>query len=185
VFLFFNVFFRNGNSPTTYALIGHSSSYYSSIPSIPSVPVPSHGQASSGIPVAPHTVYQSIVYPHNHQYHHTAIHHTDTRAPLYAQTPHHGSSSIYRLSSGGSDHPINRQHNQQNHDQLIETLHSSNTSGGVAEIGNTLHGLTGSPQGNSGQAANPSADPVSPQQDTNDSLGRTQSSTDSTVWRPY
>ena len=147
--------------------------------------MPSHGQASS---VAPHTVYQSIVYPHNHQYHHAAIHHTETRTPLYAQTPHHGSSSIYRLpSSGSSDlQSINRhQHHQHNHD-IIETLHSSNaSSGGVTEIGGSLHGLTGSPQGNSGQARNPSTEPVSPQHDTNDSLGRVQSTSDSAVWRPY
>lgn len=179
------VFFDSstGSSPTTYALLGHSSSYYGTAPSTSATPT--HGQVTSvvGGPASTHSsVYQSIVYPHTHQYHHGSIHHTETRSSLYAQSPHHASPSLYRLPSGGVD---NRHHLQQ-HDGYLESLHSAGGNGSAGEIGGALHGLTGSPPDNANGPVNSASNgSVSPEHDTTDSLGRTQPSTDPAVWRPY
>ncbi|XP_059350441.1 protein lozenge-like isoform X2 [Daphnia carinata] len=166
-----------GSSPTTYALLGHSSTYYGTAPS--SSVAPTHGQVSSVVgPASTHgSVYQSIVYPHTHQYHHGTIHHTDTRTSLYAQSPHHGSPSLYRVD--------NRHHQQ--HDGYLESLNSAiggNESSG--EIGEALHGLTGSPPDNpNGPVNSASNGSDSPEHETGENLGRTQPSTDPAVWRPY
>ena len=153
---------RNGTSPTTYALLGHSSSYYSGPPGPTGPPGPHQVSSVSSLPSS-HTVYQSIVYPHSHQYH--TIHHTETRhhAPLYAQTPH------YRLAPPGGDH-------------LLETLHTGVTGVTSAD----LHGLTHSPissasNGNTQQQppTDVSVGSVSPEQQ------QQQQSTDPAVWRPY
>lgn len=180
--------FRTGNSPTTYALLGHSSSYYGTAPQSSTAPITHHSQTTPVVgPVSTHSsVYQSIVYPHSHQYHSAAIQHnsSETRTSLYAsQSPHHqSSSSIYRLPSSGVDH----RHSMQQHDGYLDPLHSASANGGATtEIGGTLHGLTGS---------SPDDDPihnttngsVSPDNDAGDNLGRSQPSTDpATVWRPY
>ncbi|XP_046442588.1 protein lozenge-like isoform X2 [Daphnia pulex] len=166
------------SSPTTYALLGHSSTYYGTAPS--TAATPTHGQVSSVVgPVSTHSsVYQSIVYPHTHQYHHGTIHHTETRTSLYAQSPHHASPSLYRVE--------NRHHQQ--HDGYLESLNSAiGGNGATGEIGGALHGLTGSPPDNNpnGPINSATNGSVSPEHETGDSLGRTQPSTDQTVWRPY
>lgn len=172
---------RTGSSQTTYALLGHSSSYYSTAPPNPT---PAHGQVTSmvGSAATHNSVYQSIVYPHTHQYHHGTIPHSETRASLYAQSPHHGNPSVYRLPPNGSD----VRHQLQQQDEYLETIHANTGgNGGPAETVSALHGLTSSPTENSNAPVNnPSNGSASPEHDTRD-MGRSQPSSDPAVWRPY
>ena len=122
--------FRTGSSPTTYALLGHSSTYYGTAPS--SSATPTHGQVSSVVgPVSTHSsVYQFIVYTHTpHQYHHGTIHNMKTRTSVYAQSPHHASPSLF--------HVENRHHQQQ--DWNLKSLNSAigvnGGNGATGEIG--------------------------------------------------
>ena len=168
--------YSNASSPTTYALLGHSSTYYGS----PAAAVASHAGAAAGaaagsVPTTHAHVYQSIVYPHHHHHHHHQYHHSlhHTNAPASAASDSRNSlypqpaGSIYRLSSSDGG----------NHQDL-----------------GPLHGLTGSPpHQRSAAAAASSAPPASPAEqhlggDTSsvvDAASAGVRSADAPVWRPY
>uniref|UniRef100_A0A4Y7MGC8 NADH dehydrogenase [ubiquinone] iron-sulfur protein 3, mitochondrial n=1 Tax=Daphnia lumholtzi TaxID=42856 RepID=A0A4Y7MGC8_9CRUS len=84
-------------------------------------------------------LYLAILQPTTVQRHHLRLRRHTARTSLYAQSPHHVSPSLYRVD--------NRHHQQ--HDGYLESLNSAiggNESSG--EIGDALHGLTGSPPDN-------------------------------------